>query len=126
MFAYWFKWLSVGILFATGLLFGADLLPNYAKLYSCDRCIWASFLTGVAVVQAYLLIRFVTPSRKLRLLSDTLLQVSGLALLVASCLFVVTYPPFSWAMAAFPIIGSLFVLFGRLFSLRTRIKLKTM
>lgn len=57
---------------------------------------------------------------KCRTWGDLLLQLSGLVLLIIGLMFIAAYPPFSWLMGAFPILGMLFVLVGRILGNESR------
>ena len=100
---------------------GFDTLDNFAVITQYDAWGWTVLLVLLAASQAVMQ-RF-HHCTKCRLWSDFLLQVSGLVLLIIGMAFVAEYPPFSWFMGVFPIVGVLFVLIGRTLSRKSREKL---
>lgn len=120
MFALIFKWISVVILVGTTLAFYFGVLPPYYMFTEMDKCIWILGLGSLAWLQAIFLIYKVRSHYAYRIWSDFILQLTGLAFICLSGIFGLMYPPYSWAMGVFPIIGVLYLVVGRLFSQRSR------
>lgn len=120
MFALVFKWISVFIMYAVVIAFYLGWLPPYHTFTNIDTCLWIFGLGLLATLQMVLLIHKVHCCYICRVWSDFILQLTGLAFISLSGIFSVEYPPFSWAMGVFPIIGVLYLVVGRLFSQRSR------
>lgn len=120
MFALVFKWISVFIMYAVVIAFYLGWLPPYHTFTNIDTCLWIFGLGLLATLQMVLLIHKVHCCYICRVWSDFILQLTGLAFISLSGIFGVKYPPFSWAMGVFPIIGVLYLVVGRLFSQRSR------
>lgn len=120
MFALASKWVSVVILAATSILFLIDFVPPYAHISRYDHVMWGLILFGLAVSQGVMLVYNTGRCCKRRVWSDFLLQVSGITLIGLTSVFGVMYPPFSWAMGVFPLVGLLFIIVGKGFSERSR------
>lgn len=119
-----FKWVSVSILFITGVLFLVDGLPPYVMITPYAKYIWAAILVFTAFLQAGLTIaNNKHKCLKCKVWGYFLLQLSGLLFLILSSIFGATYPPFSWAMGVFPVVGIAFILAGRTYSQETRDKI---
>lgn len=120
MFALIFKWVSVMILSATTTAFCIGVLPPYHTFTEYDKWLWISGLGSLTLLQAVLLICKVRRCHICRVWSDFVLQLTGLTFIILSGAFGVMFPPFSWAMGVFPIIGVLYLVVGRSFSQRSR------
>lgn len=120
MFALIFKWVSVVILSATIAAFYVGVLPPYHTFTEHDKWLWILGLGLLTVLQAGFLICKVHECYICRVWSDFILQLTGLAFIILSGVFGVMFPPFSWAMGVFPIIGVLYLVAGRSFSQRSR------
>lgn len=119
-----FKWVSVSILFITGVLFLVDGLPPYVTITPYAKYIWAVVLVFTALLQAVLTVaNNKRKCLKCKVWGYFLLQLSGLLFLILSSIFGATYPPFSWAMGVFPVVGIAFILAGRTYSQETRDKI---
>ena len=97
---------------------GVDVLDNFIAVSGYDAYGWAALLLVLAAVQMALL--RCSECLKCRTGGDVLLQLSGLVLLVIGLMFIAAYPPFSWLMGVFPILGMLFVLVGRILGNESR------
>lgn len=97
---------------------GVDVLDNFIAVSGYDAYGWAALLLVLAAGQAVLL--RCSGCLKCRTWGDLLLQLSGLVLLIIGLMFIAAYPPFSWLMGAFPILGMLFVLVGRILGNESR------
>ena len=97
---------------------GVDVLDNFVAVSGYDAYGWAALLLVLAAGQAVLL--RCSGCLKCRTWGDLLLQLSGLVLLIIGLMFIAAYPPFSWLMGAFPILGMLFVLVGRILGNESR------
>lgn len=97
---------------------GVDVLDNFIAVSGYDAYGWAALLLVLAAGQAALL--RCSDCLKCRTWGDLLLQLSGLVLLIIGLMFIAAYPPFSWLMGAFPILGMLFVLVGRILGNESR------
>ena len=97
---------------------GVDVLDNFIAVSGYDAYGWAALLLVLAAVQMALL--RCSNCLKCRTWGDVLLQLSGLVLLVIGLMFIAAYPPFSWLMGVFPILGMLFVLVGRILGNESR------
>ena len=86
---------------------GVDVLDNFIAVSGYDAYGWAALLRCSECL-------------KCRTWGDVLLQLSGLVLLVIGLMFIAAYPPFSWLMGVFPILGMLFVLVGRILGNESR------
>lgn len=120
MFALVFKWISVILLYGIILAFNSGWLPPYHTFTDLDTWLWVLGLGSLATLQAIFLICEVYNCYIYRVWSDFILQLTGLAFISLSGIFGVNYPPFSWAMGVFPIIGVLYLVVGRSFSRRSR------
>lgn len=120
MFALVFKWISVFIMYGIVLAFYLGWLPPYHTFTNLDTWLWILGLGLLATLQSAFLICKVHDCYICRVWSDFILQLTGLAFVSLSGIFGVKYPPFSWAMGAFPIIGVLCLVVGRSFSQRSR------
>ena len=116
MFALVFKWISVFIMYGVVLAFYLGWLPPYHTFTNLDTWLWILGLGSLATLQAVFLICKVHDCYICRVWSDFILQLTGLAFVSLSGIFGVKYPPFSWAMGVFPIIGVLYLVVGRSFS----------
>lgn len=125
MLSTFFKWLSVATLVVTTIALHNGLLPPYAKFTDIDTGLWILGLGSIAMLQIILLLCKVPHCHKCRLWSDFLLQLTGLALVMFAGVFGVLYPPFTWAMGVFPILGLSYIVAGRLFSQHTRYCLRS-
>ena len=112
--------LAASLAFASDFIL--DLLPDYYLFGNLDVSAWASVLAALGIGQLALL-TCVSGCLKCRVWSDFLLQLSGLVLYAASAAFIVEYPPFTWAMGVFPILGTLFIFTGRILARQSRDKL---
>lgn len=101
---------------------GYDVLDNFAAISRYDAPVWAMVLIGLAVLQLWLL--RCSDCLKCRVWGDFVLQLSGLVLLIIGMAFVAVYPPFSWLMGLFPVLGLLFLFAGRYWGEQTRRQLK--
>lgn len=124
MFAYYSKWLFVIIAFLTGLGISFDLMPEYHQFSNKDILLWLLAFTTAAVAQAMLLACKVSVCYTCRLWSDFLLQVKGLLFILLAAAFTAKYPPFSWAMVVFPVLGVVCLVLGRVFSKTSRLRLR--
>lgn len=120
MFALIFKWVSVVLMYGIVIAFYLGLLPPYHTFTTLDTWLWILGLSSLATLQSVFLIHKVHGCYTYRVWSDFLLQLTGLAFISLSGIFGVKYPPFSWAMGVFPIIGVLYLVVGRSFSQRSR------
>lgn len=120
MFAFFFKWVSVIITGLTVIAFSLDKLPIYHTFTAYDKWLWILGLWSIALLQGVLLACKVNNCYICRVWSDFVLQLTGLAFICLSGIFGIMYPPFSWAMGVFPIIGVLYLVVGRSFSQRSR------
>lgn len=120
MFALVFKWISVTLMYGIVLAFYLGWLPPYHTFTNLDTWLWILGLGSLATLQAVFLICKVHDCYICRVWSDFILQLTGLAFISLSGIFGVKYPPFSWAMGVFPIIGVLYLVVGRSFSQRSR------
>lgn len=120
MFALVFKWISVVILVVTVMAFSFNLLPLYHTFTGYDKWVWILGLWSLSLLQAVFLVCKVHNCYVCRVWSDFILQLTGLAFICLSGVFGIMYPPFSWAMGVFPIIGVLYLVVGRSFSQRSR------
>ena len=120
MFALVFKWISVFIMYGIVLAFYLGWLPPYHTFTNLDTWLWILGLGSLATLQSIFLICKVHYCYICRVWSDFILQLTGLAFVSLSGIFGVKYPPFSWAMGVFPIIGVLYLVVGRSFSQRSR------
>lgn len=120
MFALVFKWISVFIMYGIVLAFYLGWLPPYHTFTNLDTWLWILGLGSLATLQSIFLICKVHDCYICRVWSDFILQLAGLAFISLSGIFGVKYPPFSWAMGVFPIIGVLYLVVGRSFSQRSR------
>lgn len=120
MFALVFKWISVFIIYGIVIAFYLNWLPPYHTFTNLDTWLWISGLGSLATLQAIFLICKVHNCYICRVWSDFILQLTGLVFISLSGIFGVKYPPFSWAMGVFPIIGVLCLVVGRSFSQRSR------
>lgn len=120
MFALVFKWISVFIMYGIVLAFYLGWLPPYHTFTNLDTWLWILGLGSLATLQSIFLICKVHYCYICRVWSDFTLQLTGLAFVSLSGIFGVKYPPFSWAMGVFPIIGVLYLVVGRSFSQRSR------
>lgn len=102
--------------------YGIDALDNFAAVSPYDGCAWAALFLALATVQVWLL--RCSECLKCRAWGDFLLQISGLCLLLIGFAFIAAYPPFSWFMGVFPILGMLFVFAGRMFGNNSRFRLR--
>lgn len=118
------KWLSVVLLLSTVLAFYLGWLPPYHSFTPIDSWLWILGLGSLALLQIMLLIAKVHDCYRCRIWSDFTLQSAGLAFISLSGVFGAKYPPYSWAMGVFPIIGVLFLTVGRLFARQSRQRLR--
>lgn len=124
MFALIFKWVSVLALISTAVAIYYDVLPPYHTFSKHDANLWSSALAVLAFAQIILLACKVKNCYKCRIWSDFTLQLTGLSFVILSGVFGMAYPPFSWAMGIFPIIGILYLVVGRKLSQRSRKRLR--
>lgn len=116
-----FKSSSVVILGATVYAFTADALPLYHTFSEYDKGLWILGLCSLSLLQTmFLICESCTRNIVCRVWSDFILQFTGLVFICLSGVFGVMYPPFSWAMGVFPIIGVLYLVVGRHLSRRSR------
>lgn len=120
MFPTMFKWLSVSMLCVTVYAFYSNTLPPYITFTEYDRTAWIFCLGMLAMWQTIFLVCKMQHCYKCRVWSDFILQLTGLAYIILSSVFGAMYPPFTWAMGVFPIIGVLYLVVGRSFSQRSR------
>lgn len=120
MFALVFKWISVVLMYGIALAFYLGWLPPYHTFTELDTWLWILGLGSLAALQSIFLICKVHDCYICRMWSDFILQLTGLVFVSLSGIFGVKYPPFSWAMGVFPIIGVLYLVVGRSFSQRSR------
>lgn len=120
MFALVFKWISVVLMYGIALAFYLGWLPPYHTFTELDTWLWILGLGSLAALQLIFLICKVHDCYICRMWSDFILQLTGLVFVSLSGIFGVKYPPFSWAMGVFPIIGVLYLVVGRSFSQRSR------
>lgn len=124
MFALVFKWISVFLMYGIVLAFYLGWLPPYHTFTYLDTWLWILGLGSLATLQAIFLVCKVHNCYICRVWSDFILQLTGLAFVCLSGIFGAMYPPFSWAMGVFPIIGVLYLVVGRSFSQRSRESLR--
>lgn len=124
MFALIFKWVSVVLTSLTVAALYLEILPSYHTFTSFDKWLWILGLGSIAWLQILLILFKVHGCYVCRLWSDFILQLTGLSFICLSGVFGAMYPPFSWAMGVFPIIGILYLAVGRSFSLKSRDTLK--
>lgn len=98
---------------------GYDVLDNYKSISHYDSHAWTTVLITLSVAQMWLL-RCAHGCLKCRVWSDFILQISGLVLLIIGLAFIAVFPPFSWFMGVFPILGVVFIVAGRSFSKQSR------
>lgn len=96
-------------------------LPDFHQFSKLDAWFWAAFLMLQAIVQ--LLLLHCSGSLKCRMWGDYALQFAGLSLFIVGAMFVAKYPPFTFYMAAFPILGFLVARAGRSLNKRSRQKI---
>lgn len=105
------QWFAPISLFGTVLMFrlhdmGAIWLPDFVALNRAQShfVMWVLLSQGVA--HLWLLLRC-SGSLKLGVWHSQLLVLSGFSLLAVGGGFIVHYPPFSWLMILFPLLGFL-------------------
>lgn len=105
------QWCAPVSLFGTALMFrlhnmGAIWLPDFVALNHAQShfVMWVLLSQGVA--HLWLLLRC-SGSLKLGVWHSQLLVLSGFSLLAVGGGFIVHYPPFSWLMVLFPLLGFL-------------------
>lgn len=110
------KYLNVLMLVLSAAMFlnggiGNITLPNFLKYTDMDIWVWAIILFLLALVQLSTLIW--CKCENTYKWSNTILIISGFALLIVGCLFGFKYPPHNWQMTVYPFVGVLFSLVGR-------------
>lgn len=122
MFAFAFKWVSVAAMLATSMALAFDAAPPYRSLTEYDVLVWsAAFAMGGLAQIAMLMLRD-RRCYSCRVWGDFLLQLEGFSFIILAAEFTAAYPPFNWAMVAYPIAGFSCLFFGRVFSKRSRKK----
>ncbi len=104
---------AVGIMFFAGGTGDIDL-PCFHKYSNYDVWVWTIVLYSLALVQTISLATLNCIQYYRR--SNFILILSGISLLIVGCLFVLSYPPYSWQMYVFPCVGFILSLFGRYFN----------
>lgn len=120
MFALVFKWISVILTYVLAVAFCLGWLPPYHTFTNLDTWLWVLGLGSIATLQSVFLICKVHGCYICRIWSDFILQFTGLVLICLTGIFSIKYPPFSWAMGVFPIIGVLYLVIGRILSRQSR------
>lgn len=120
MFSNIFKWSSVILTYGLASLFYLDKLPPYHTFTSLDTWLWVIGLGSLSTVQAVFLICKVRGCYICRIWSDFILQFTGLLLVFLAGIFSAKYPPLSWAMGVFPVVGVLYLAIGRILSRQSR------
>ena len=108
---------TVGIMLHD-LYIGGALMPNFYHFSSHDWWIWFWLNVAGVIINTTLLIN--NKCIKCKLLSDLMLQLSGLLILLMGWVFLARYPPLNGFMIAYPLWGVLIVLAGRYMGKRNR------
>lgn len=124
MLALNFKWLSVVILLFTAAGFMFDWMPPHFEATDVDDLGWILTLLGLAFSQTMLLLASRIGCLGCRVWGDFTLQLTGFVFILLSGAFGAVYPPYSWAMGVFPIVGVLCLAAGRDFGKWTRRKIE--
>lgn len=97
---------------------GGDLMPNFYHFSKHDWWFW--FWANVLGVIINIALLINNKCIKCRLLSDLMLQLSGLLILLMGWAFLAKYPPLNGFMIAYPIWGILIIVAGRHMGKRNR------
>ena len=118
------KFVSCVLLLVFGIMFGFDLVPPYYRVGTADANSWAVALMTLCLAQSAMTLLAIWDCIRCRVWSDFLLQITGLVFIILGGAFVTKYPPFTWAMWLFPLLGLLCLTTGREFSRYSRNKLQ--
>ena len=122
--AEFFKTATSFIMFFTaGLMWydyvsGTHIIPEYFHFTSWDFQFWLVMLVLSAILQLTMLLN--VKCVKCRLISDLMLQLSGLLLLIIGWAFIAKYPPLHILMIIYPTWGMAMVILGRHMGKRSR------
>lgn len=115
-----FKWSSVTLIFLTALLFCLEWFPPYHTFSDVDTKLWILGLATLATIQSVLLCFKIKHCFICRVWSDTLVQVTGVVFIYLAGIFGAKYPPFSWAMFVYPLLGIIYLVGGRYLAINSR------
>lgn len=118
------KWLSIVTMIGAMVAFYTGFMPPYHRFTSYDTCIWELVLGVLSIMQVIMLLWKTDTCYICRIWSDFTLQLTGFTFVLLAGLFGKMYPPFSWAMGVFPIIGILYLAIGHALSKQSRNKLR--
>ena len=118
------KFISCVLLLVFGIMFGFDLVPPYYRVGTADANSWATALMTLSLAQSAMTLLAMWDCIRCRVWSDFLLQITGLVFIILGGAFVTKYPPLTWAMWLFPLLGLLCLTTGREFSRYSRNKLQ--
>lgn len=124
MLAYNMKWFFLIISHLTGISIALNLLPNFHQFSDKDAGLWLLAFEVVSAIQVMLLVKVVSGCYICRVWSDCVLQVNGVLFILLSAAFAAKYPPFTWAMVVFPVLGVACLILGRIFSKKSRLRLQ--
>ena len=118
------KFVPCILLMVFGVMFAFNLVPPYFRVGTSDANSWTVTLLSLSLAQSAMTLLAMNDCIRCRVWSDFLLQITGLVFIILGGAFVATYPPFTWAMWVFPVMGLLCLTTGREFSRYSRDKLQ--